>query len=69
MEIKTKYDIRDKVKILPLGLEGTITKVLYGNLLETEYEVRYFKDSDLVSNYFLEDELQLKSSDNSFALS
>lgn len=69
MEIKTIYDIGDEVEIKPLGLKGIVTKILCSSKDLIEYEVRYFKDSDLVFNYFRENELEYKSNRNSLALS
>lgn len=58
MELNLKYNLHDKVKILPCELEGriiaiTITKDGY------EYNVKYYADKEPKVNWFFEDELEL----------
>lgn len=51
-----KFSIGSNVKIIELGLLGCIKSILI-NTYGTQYEVRYFWNSEARSVYFYEDEL------------
>lgn len=57
MKIETKYDIKDKVKILELERSGYITAIYIGRGYY-QYYVRYFDKCEAKDVYFYEQELQ-----------
>lgn len=54
--------IHDKVKIVPLERNGKITAILE-NETGIKYFVRYFDNAEVKSEYFYQDELELKYTD------
>ena len=57
MKIETKFEIHQKVKIIPLdNMEGRIIGFYYYNGSLT-YWIRYFVNSEEKREYFYEDEL------------
>ena len=59
MQIKTKFNINDKVHILPLKIEGKILAIFYSNTGLT-FNTRYFDGLKPSDCYFTEDELSLE---------
>lgn len=57
MNIKTKFNIEDKVYIVPLKLWGKIIGLSF--YIRLKYDVRYFNGFDPKEVLFLEDELSL----------
>ena len=56
MIFTTKFEIKDKVKIIPLeNCDGIILNIYYKNGIE--YFVRYFHEGKINEVYFYEDEL------------
>jgi hypothetical protein len=58
MKINTKYNIKDKVYIEALNLEGKITSI-YIDSVGSSYNVRYFFESKPCSCNFEEDEISV----------
>jgi hypothetical protein len=57
MKIETKFYIRQRVEIPEIKLNGTVSSIWITER-GTQYQVRYFKDSELKEVYFLEHELK-----------
>ena len=58
MNIKSKYNIDEKVYIIPLKLWGKIIGITYYARLK--YDIRFFNGFDPKEVLFLEDELSLE---------
>jgi hypothetical protein len=51
-----KFNLDEKVHIIPLDLPGRITQIAITNR-GTKFEVRYFWNSEIKEGWFYEDEL------------
>lgn len=58
MKVNTKFNHRDRVFIPELNLNGKIIGIYIGSNLNIEYNIRYFKDGDVKTCYFYEDEIE-----------
>lgn len=57
MKFDTKFNINEKVYIIPFKREGRI-KAFYANDNAIQYYVRYFDEADIKEIYFYEGELK-----------
>lgn len=58
--INNKFELSDRVKILPLEYDGVVTAVLM-DCLGLGYKVRYFNQGKCEETYFFDWELEKKS--------
>lgn len=59
INIKSNFNFNDKVKILPLEVEGRITSFWAKEESYNMIEVRYFVNNEKKIEYFFEDELEI----------
>lgn len=57
--IKSNFNFDDKVKILPLEVEGRVTSIWLKEKGCIMIEVRYFLNNKKEIEYFFEDELEI----------
>ena len=57
--IKSNFNFDDRVKILPLEVEGRVTSIWFKERDCIMIEVRYFINNEKKIEYFYEDELEI----------
>lgn len=62
MTIKTKFNVDDKIYIIPLKIWGKIIGISFYSRLK--YDCRFFNGFDPKEVLFLEEELSLQESEN-----
>ena len=58
MKIESKFEIGDKVKIKPFGVDGVILSFWVKRKDLLMIEIRYFLNNDIKTEYFCEDEIE-----------
>jgi hypothetical protein len=58
MKITTKFDLKDRVYIPELKTNGVVLGFFVDDLTCVKYQIRYFKDNNPVTTYFMDFELE-----------
>lgn len=59
VRIESDFDFNEKVRIIPLAIEGTIESFWLNKAKELMIEVRYFLNNEIKKDYFYGDELEV----------
>lgn len=59
VRIESSFDFNEKVRIIPLKVEGTIESFWLKKGNELLLEVRYFLNNEIKESYFYGDELEV----------
>ena len=58
MKISSDFDLYEKVKIIPLDVEGEVISFWLTSADRLQIEIRYFINNEKKTEYFIESELE-----------